>query len=61
MTIFTMFFIELLVSRFDIFGEHEHEDVEAADPAADLITRSRPKDSDEEEKYDSTKGKQHLL
>merc|ERR1719355_234857 len=25
MTIFTMFFIELMASRFDVFGTHEHE------------------------------------
>jgi hypothetical protein len=31
-----MFFIELMASRFDIFGE---QDLEAADPALDLIRR----------------------
>ena len=31
-----MFFIELMASRFDIFGE---QDLEAADPAMDLIRR----------------------
>lgn len=59
MTIFTMFFIELLVSRFDIFGEHEHEDVEAADPALDLIRHNNSKALDEEEKCVSTEGKQY--
>ena len=34
MTVFTMFFIELMASRFDIFGEHDHE---ASDPAKDLF------------------------
>ncbi len=36
MTVFVMFFIELMASRFDIFGER---DLEAADPAVDLIKR----------------------
>ncbi|KAL2075728.1 hypothetical protein VTL71DRAFT_671 [Oculimacula yallundae] len=34
MTIFTMFFIELMASRFDVFGSHEHE---KADPANNLL------------------------
>jgi len=44
MTIFTMFFIELLAARFDFFGEHEH-DVEARDPAMDLIKNQNFNDS----------------
>tara|TARA_R110002033_G_scaffold136829_1_gene176214 strand:- start:229 stop:516 length:288 start_codon:yes stop_codon:yes gene_type:complete len=36
MTIFTMFFIELMASRFDVFGAHEHES-ETIDPAKDLL------------------------
>lgn len=35
MTVFTMFFIELMASRFDIFGAHDH--AESSDPAKDLI------------------------
>ncbi|KAG4431651.1 hypothetical protein IFR05_012874 [Cadophora sp. M221] len=34
MTVFTMFFIELMASRFDVFGSHEHE---SADPATNLL------------------------
>jgi zinc transporter 1/2/3 len=58
MTIFTMFFIELMASRFDIFGEQAH-DLEALDPSKDLIRESG--------KYADTKtsiqkgSKQHLL
>jgi zinc transporter 1/2/3 len=29
MTIFTMFIIELMASRFDMFGGHDHDDIEA--------------------------------
>ncbi|KAK0113240.1 hypothetical protein ONS95_014936 [Cadophora gregata] len=36
MTIFTMFFIELMASRFDVFGSHEHES-ETVDPAKNLL------------------------
>lgn len=36
MTIFTMFFIELMASRFDVFGEDSH-DLEAADPSKELM------------------------
>ncbi|KAF7862655.1 hypothetical protein EAF04_007528 [Stromatinia cepivora] len=39
MTIFTMFFIELMASRYDVFGKDSH-DLEAADPARDLIKQS---------------------
>lgn len=42
MTIFSMFFIELMASRFDIFGEHDHDhDVEAVDPSVDIV-RNHP-------------------
>jgi hypothetical protein len=34
MTIFLMFFIELMVARFDVFGDHEH-DLEAAGTTTD--------------------------
>lgn len=34
MTIFLMFFIELMAARFDLFGAHEH-DLESAKPATD--------------------------
>jgi len=36
MTIFSMFFIELIAARYEIFGEQGH-DLEASDPASDLI------------------------
>jgi zinc transporter 1/2/3 len=36
MTIFTMFFVELMASRFDVFGEESH-DLEAADPSTSLV------------------------
>jgi zinc transporter 1/2/3 len=39
MTVFTMFFIELMAARFDVFGEQDH-DLEASDPSKDLIRRS---------------------
>ena len=39
MTIFTMFFIELMASRFYIFGQKSH-DVEASDPSRDLIRQN---------------------
>jgi zinc transporter 1/2/3 len=37
MTIFVMFFIELMAARFDIFGRQAHDDGEASDPARDLV------------------------
>ncbi|TVY38681.1 Zinc-regulated transporter [Lachnellula subtilissima] len=44
MTIFLMFFIELMAARFDVFGAHAH-DLEATDPAKDLIKAAeKPKD-----------------
>ncbi|TVY55928.1 Zinc-regulated transporter 2 [Lachnellula cervina] len=43
MTIFLMFFIELMASRFDIFGTHAH-DLEAADPAKDVVKPARSSD-----------------
>lgn len=51
MTVFTMFFIELLASRFDIFG---HQDLEGVDPAMELIVRKstlQRKPLDEEAAY----------
>ena len=36
MTIFTMFFIELMAARFDVFGEAAH-DIEANDPSTEVI------------------------
>lgn len=44
MTIFVMFFIELLAARFDVFGQHEH-DLESSNPSPDLIRQG--------EKYDA--------
>jgi zinc transporter 1/2/3 len=43
MTVFTMFFIELMASRFDVFGHQEH-DLEASDPSRDLIRASEKSD-----------------
>jgi zinc transporter 1/2/3 len=40
MTIFTMFFIELMASRFDIFGEQGH-DVESADPSKSALKNEK--------------------
>ena len=39
MTVFTMFFIELMAARFDVFGHQEH-DLEASDPSKDLFRAS---------------------
>ena len=39
MTVFTMFFIELMAARFDVFGEQAH-DLEASDPSIDLLKDS---------------------
>jgi zinc transporter 1/2/3 len=39
MTVFVMFFIELMAARFDVFGRQAH-DVEASDPAQDLVRQS---------------------
>jgi len=55
MTVFMMFFIELMASRFDIFGE---QDLEAADPAMDLIRKRSAvgdKASDQEAPYQDSK------
>ena len=40
MTVFTMFFIELMASRFDVFGEQHASDLEKSDPAKDLMRGS---------------------
>jgi hypothetical protein len=42
MTIFLMFFIELLAARFDVFGEKAH-DLEAADPSMNLVRQVETK------------------
>jgi zinc transporter 1/2/3 len=49
-----MFFIELMASRFDIFGE---QDLEAADPAMDLFRKPTAggNASDEEAPYQDSK------
>jgi zinc transporter 1/2/3 len=44
MTVFTMFFIELMAARFEIFGQ-QSQDLEASDPAQDL-TRQNEKYND---------------
>lgn len=38
-TVFTMFFIELMASRFDILGPKSH-DLESSDPARDLMRQN---------------------
>ncbi|KAB8295835.1 hypothetical protein EYC80_008657 [Monilinia laxa] len=55
MTIFSMFFIELMASRFDVFGEDQH-DLEAADPAKDLIKRTSRNEKLEASKTSSPLG-----
>jgi hypothetical protein len=45
MTVFSMFFIELMAARFDVFGEHGH-DMATSDPALDLIRQSTYKDEE---------------
>jgi zinc transporter 1/2/3 len=38
MTIFLMFFIELMAARFDVFGEKDHDhDLEASDPSTSFM------------------------
>jgi zinc transporter 1/2/3 len=39
MTVFTMFFIEIMAARYDVFGAQAH-DLEASDPSKDLIRAS---------------------
>jgi solute carrier family 39 (zinc transporter), member 1/2/3 len=39
MTVFTMFFIELMAARFDIFGSKAH-DIEANDPSLDVMRQN---------------------
>lgn len=36
MTIFVMFFIELMAARYDVFGDHDH-DLESSDPSRNLV------------------------
>ena len=43
MTIFVMFFIELMATRFDVFGK-QAPDLEASDPATDLMKKSEKSD-----------------
>jgi zinc transporter 1/2/3 len=45
MTIFLMFFIELMAARFDVFGDQKH-DIETADTPVDPI-REREKYNDD--------------
>ncbi|KAL3423386.1 ZIP zinc/iron transporter [Phlyctema vagabunda] len=40
MTVFVMFFIELMAARFDVFGDHTH-DLESSDPARDLMRQTK--------------------
>ncbi|KAE8451568.1 hypothetical protein EG329_003641 [Mollisiaceae sp. DMI_Dod_QoI] len=37
MTVFTMFFIELVAARFDIFGHQDSNSLESSDPSVDLL------------------------
>lgn len=42
MTIFVMFFIELMAARFDVFGNQGHShDLETNDPALDIIRKEK--------------------
>lgn len=42
MTIFVMFFIELMAARFDVFGNQGHShDLETSDPARDYIRKEK--------------------
>ncbi len=41
MTIFAMFTIELLVSRFDIFSSDSHDDLEKMDPSVNVLKSSQ--------------------
>jgi hypothetical protein len=45
MTIFTMFFIELMAARFDVFGHQEH-DLESSDPSKAVLRASEKPNSD---------------
>lgn len=58
MTVFVMFFIELLASRFDIFGR---PDVEQADPAVDLIRKNTIEYSDNSSEMAEKRGKHFLI
>ncbi len=41
MAIFTMFFIELMAARFDVFGNKSHtHDLEASDPSKRILEYS---------------------
>jgi zinc transporter 1/2/3 len=44
MTVFTMFLIELMAARFDVFGHQEH-DLEASDPSKELFSASEKGDA----------------
>jgi zinc transporter 1/2/3 len=43
-TIFTMFFIELMAARFEVFGEHNH-DLESNDPSRTVIRTAEKGDA----------------
>jgi zinc transporter 1/2/3 len=58
MTTFVMFFIELLASRFDLFGERELN-LEAADPALDLLRGARFKDDDRSDNTEHPESEQN--
>lgn len=43
MTVFVMFTIELLASRFDFFGhDHDHSDAKAIDPSLEILKKDSP-------------------
>ncbi|RDW94844.1 hypothetical protein BP5796_00607 [Coleophoma crateriformis] len=44
MTIFVMFFIELMAARYDVFGSHSH-DLESADPSRDLMRNAEKEEN----------------
>lgn len=58
MTIFLMFFIELLAARFDVFGSHAH-DLESADPSKDLIVASEKYSDGKSVTQKTTNGHSH--
>ncbi|KUJ21885.1 ZIP zinc/iron transport family [Mollisia scopiformis] len=53
MTVFTMFFIELMAARFDIFG-HQDSGVEASDPSLNLLRDSEKLAENSENSVDKT-------
>jgi hypothetical protein len=57
MTVFTMFFIELMASRFDVFGDQDHN-LEASDPSKEVM---RHVEKRRDEGNSAQKGKQIIF